>query len=77
MRAGRGTGEDRARNGRGPGEERARPGEERARLGEERARNGRGTGEERGSARVREAKEENSRVWRVRPRKPGKVNLTK
>ena len=54
MRAGRG----RARSGRGTGEERARP-------GEERARNGRGTGEERGSARVREAKEENARVWRV------------
>ena len=57
MRAGRGTGEA----GRGTGEERARNGRGGRGTGEERAR----PGEERGSARVREAKEENARVWRV------------
>ena len=63
-----GLGEDRARNGRG----RARNGRGGRGPGEERAR----PGEERGSARVREAKQENARVWRVWRRKPGKVKFT-
>ena len=50
VRAGRG----RARTGQGTGEAGRGPGEERARPGEER-----------GGAKVREAKEENARVWRV------------
>ena len=67
-----GSGEGRARNGRGTGEAGRGTGEAGRGMGEERAR----PGEERGSARVREAKEENARVWRVWTRKPGKVKFT-